>query len=84
MINEEYLSDRTAIPNIEDEKYQTVDIVCTVKATVEVPDGFELRSDAKEWIESNYNLYNNKSNKYIFDNADEVYIEEIEYQTREW
>ena len=82
---EEYYGGTYPSPNWEDEKMQQVEIVCTVKTTVQVPDGFEFRIDAKDWIEQQYDLYDNKSNKYIFnDSSTEVYIDEIEYQTKEW
>lgn len=82
---EEYLSDRTAIPPENEEKYQYVELVCTVKTYVKVPDEFELRIDAKNWIEDNYDMYDNKSKNYIFEDPNtEIFIEEIEYTTKEW
>lgn len=78
-MSEEYLSDKTAIPN-EPEEIGTreVKVYCTVVTYLDVPADLENYSDIKEWIETNYNLYNNLSKKYIFDDVQEVYVDEIE------
>ena len=82
---EEYLSDKTAIPPENEEKYQYVELECTVRTYVKVPDGFELRIDVKNWIEDNYDMYDNKSENYIFEDPNtEVYIDEIKYEIEEW
>ena len=79
MTREEYLADRTAIPP-EPKKVgiKEVKVYCTVITYLDVPADLENYSDMKEWIESNYNLYNNLSKKYIFDDVDSVYVEDIE------
>ena len=75
----EYLSDRTAIPPEPKEiGTKEVKVYCTVVTYLDVPKDLENYSDIKEWIESNYNLYNNLSKKYIFDDVNEVYIDDIE------
>lgn len=77
--HEEYLSDKTAIPTEPKEReYSEVKVYCTVVTYLDVPKDLENYSDIKEWIETNYNLYNNLSNKYIFDDVQAVYVDEIE------
>jgi hypothetical protein len=55
-----------------------VKVYCTVVTYLDVPADLENYSDMKEWIETNYNLYNNLSKKYIFDDVQAVYVDEIE------
>ena len=55
-----------------------VKVYCTVRVYLDVPADLENYSDMKEWIESNYDLYNNHSRDYIFDDVDGVYVEDIE------
>lgn len=76
---EEYLSDKTAIPPEPKEiGTKKVKVYCTVITYLDVPADLENYSDMKEWIETHYNLYNNLSKKYIFDDVNEVYIDDIE------
>lgn len=51
---------------------------CSVLAYLDVPADLENYSDIKEWIETHYNLFNNHSNNYIFDDAESVYVVDIE------
>lgn len=75
----EYLENQRLIPPEPKEVgTKQVQITCTVITTLDVPGDLENRIDIKEWIETNYNLYNNHSKKYIFDDIQELYIEDIE------
>lgn len=81
----EYYGGKYPSPDEKEEKYQYVELECTVRTYVKVPDGFELRMDAKKWIEDNYDFHNNKSENYIFEDPNtEVYIDEIKYEIEEW
>lgn len=79
MTREEWLADKTAIPPEPKEVgTKEVKVYCTVRVYLDVPADLENYSDIKEWIESNYDLYNNHSNNYIFDDVEEVYVDNIE------
>ena len=76
---EQSILDRSFIPPEPKETEMTqVKVGCTVITYLDVPADLENYSDIKEWIETHYNLYNNLSKKYIFDDVDSVYVEDIE------
>lgn len=76
---EQSILDRSFIPPEPKEVgTKEVKVYCTVITYLDVPADLENYSDIKEWIESNYDLYNNHSNNYIFDDVDGVYVEDIE------
>jgi len=55
-----------------------VKVYCTAVSYLDVPEDLENYSDIKEWIETNYNLFDKNSNKYIFEDLIEVYVDEID------
>ena len=75
---EELLLNQTFIPP-EPKEVETkeVKVTCTVFTYLDVPGDLENRIDIKDWIEKNYDLYNNLSKNYIFDDA-EIFIEDID------